>query len=616
MKVNTIFFNYTLDQILAISGIFISIALFIFLSLTTRRIVFELTAILSFFSCVIWLFITGKASIQCDVFSSKRIKVILLILFNVFFIGSIFSLYWRSNQYERPLIYFFFISILVSIIAIEILFSDVNSHYIFIHICLIGISLFWSQNLIFPELLGVDTWWHQTVTLYIIEHGLLIGGNPYSKIPLFHILVASTSLLLGSSYKMSSLYSISSLEIICNVLFIYLICKRIINSDKVGYLSSLLLVIANYHIFMSYSPIPNSLASIFILPLIFISIKIKKNFPLQYAIISLMLMITIILTHTITALFVCIVLFIYYFSYYSDIFTKNKHPISLNYSILFTVFMFFWWSFVSGTISSLSRLIASGFAINSFIDRQDNLFSFSISSIPLSEQFFNNSGHFIFFAMSLIGFFYMVSKRYGSVDTFAFSIAGITPLILAFMSLISQHSIIEQRWWYFAQILLSIPFSISVFLLLNLLQTKSFKLIFMGLFTLCICFLMIMSPVANNDNHVFSLNSAVTYSLKTSEIQALKTNSNYWHGNIKSDSYYSLIVQINSYKTEPYDIEIFKTNNTNSLKGNLVLVREEITNKPSWIFRAPYNVKYNLSSTLNDLHFFKTYDCGTVYGFI
>jgi len=82
--------------------------------------------------------------------------------------------------------------------------------------------------------------------------------------------------------------------------------------------------------------------------------------------------------------------------------------------------------------------------------------------VPLGEQLFNNLGMFLFFAFSFIGVFYMISRR-GSSSSFTMAWVGVAPLAIGFFSLISGHSVIEHRWWYFAQILLAIPLAVAVY---------------------------------------------------------------------------------------------------------------------------------------------------------
>ncbi|MGZ7068841.1 MAG: hypothetical protein ACXVHT_11090, partial [Methanobacterium sp.] len=58
-----------------------------------------------------------------------------------------------------------------------------------------------SQIFLFPSIIGMDPWWHQKFTLYIMESFHLPDiGYPYEKIPIFHLSIINTSLLTGLNY--------------------------------------------------------------------------------------------------------------------------------------------------------------------------------------------------------------------------------------------------------------------------------------------------------------------------------------------------------------------------------------------------------------------------------
>ncbi len=197
----------------------------------------------------------------------------------------IISLYNRPYLYQRPLIHFFIISILVGITVLEI--TNINKNrkiyncIIFFQIILIGILAAWSQLLIFPSLIGVDPWYHQHFTSEILNEYFVPEHELYSKLPLFHILVACTSLISELDYKFATMFSASLAHIICISLFTFLFTKNLFNNNyKVAYLASLLLVISNNYIYMSYTSIPNSFAMIFVLAniLLYDLFKREKTF--------------------------------------------------------------------------------------------------------------------------------------------------------------------------------------------------------------------------------------------------------------------------------------------------------------------------------------------------
>ena len=89
-------------------------------------------------------------------------------------------LFFRQEVYVRPLGYFICISIMAGVVSLEILFKKRNT-LMLLQIILIGISLQLGQVLIFPNVVGVDPWYHQLYTSKILESGFIPGGS-YSKL--------------------------------------------------------------------------------------------------------------------------------------------------------------------------------------------------------------------------------------------------------------------------------------------------------------------------------------------------------------------------------------------------------------------------------------------------
>jgi len=279
-------FIQELDKVLAISGVIFSVLLIIYLNLRIGRFIYLLIGVLSLFSFVGWLIIRKNASLNFPSLDSGLLPKLLTSLFFMAFTLDIVSLYTRPYLYQRPLIHFFIISILVGITVLEIININKNRQLhkciIFFQIILIGILATWSQLLIFPSLIGVDPWYHQHFTLGILSKYFVPENELYSKLPLFHIFIACTSAISKLDYKFATMFSASLAHIVCISLFTFLFTKNLFNNNyKVAYLASLLLVISNNYIYMSYTSIPNSFAMIFILPILYCMIFLKEKKPLS-----------------------------------------------------------------------------------------------------------------------------------------------------------------------------------------------------------------------------------------------------------------------------------------------------------------------------------------------
>ena len=604
-----------LDKKIAILGVMFSIILAIYLTMSVGRIVYVLTAILTLISCIIWLLIRDRASLKLDS-SSQPNSIILVLSFIFFFLlaFSILSVHFRPDLYERPLIYFILTSSMAGIVGLEIMFFKETQKYLILsQIVIIGLSVSWSQLLIFPSLLGVDPWWHQMFTTKIMETHYIPDGYSYSKLPIFHLAIASTSIITGLDYKFATMLSVSLAQIICNALFLFLLGKFLFN-QKVGLLASLMVIIANHHIYMSYWSIPTSLAAVFIPIVLYLLWKVRRDKPLHATVLSIFFMGILILTHTVTAMCMAIILFVCWavFNLYTSLYSKTEIPISLTISLLFTVAMFGWWTYASGHITTLANLIKWGFSIDFFVHTPKEISKY-LATVPVPEQIFNNVGMFLFFSLSFVGIFYMISKKGNSLG-FAAALAGFTPLALGFFSLITGHSIIEHRWWYFSQILLAIPLAVAI-ILIGMWNGRSsrFVSIFSFVFVVPLTFLMIMSPPANVDNHVFSPNSGVRYAYTESEMDAASFFAQNLVETISADWDYQNVLSLYYHHDKVHLLdESFYTKNFLH-EGSIKIIRREIVNnRPFRLLAALYRLDYNPNIILTNSGFNKIYDCCTV----
>jgi hypothetical protein len=428
---------HDLDKTLSIIGIIFSAILIIYLSIS-GRLLYLIAGILTIISCIIWLLIRKNTSLEkLNLPHSSSIYLALNAIFFIFLTLSILSIHFRPELYERPLIYFVFISIMSGIIALEIVFSpqkQKHSGLILFQIIIIGLSTAWSQQIIFPNVVGVDPWHHQIFTLSIIDALHIPEDFAYSKLPVFHLIVASTSLLTGLNYKFAAMFSVCMIQIICNAIFIFLLGKFIFDNYKVGLLGSLLVMTANYHILRAFWSIPNSLAAVFIPIIIYLLFKMKKDTQTIATALSIFLMMSLVLTHSMVAIAMAIILFVLFagFVIYNIFYSKGAGtiPVTLSISIFFTVFMFAWWSYASGHLTHLASLIKWGFSAE--FDTPTEVLSYA-TAVPFIEHLFGYLAEFLFFAVAIIGCFYMISKR-GNRFSFAMCIAGVIILGISFFA--------------------------------------------------------------------------------------------------------------------------------------------------------------------------------------
>lgn len=604
------------DKYLAFLTILLTFILIIYIYIKINHPIYILTGILTLFACLVWLVIRKKHSFSFTFQESRNLTYLCASLFFIIFTISILLVYFRTNLYERPLLYFISISLMVVILILEIMSSNKKALlFILIQIILLGINIAWSQLLIFPGILGVDPWYHSFLTNRIISSGHIPDGFAYSKLPLFHLEIAVASFLTNLPYKFSAMISVSLVQFICNSLFIFLISYNLINNYKVGLLSSLMVIIANHHIFMSYWSIPNGFGAIFIPIAIFILLfKYSVNFSRSF-LIYMIVFISIIFTHTIVAIFMAIVLFIIWLItnnfYFIEIKASNIR-LSILIPLSFTVAMLAWWNYASKHIFTLAELIKWGFTIDLFVRTPKELRNY-ISQIPFNEQLLINLGMFLYFTISFIGVYYLVSAK-GNKITLTMASIAMTPLIISFFSLITGHSVIEHRWLYFSQLLLAIPLAIAFMIFLSFNNKRKYLSCLTIGIILIMSFLLVMSSEANIDNNFISSNLHFRNTLTESEINSLTTILNKWSGPLKTDVYFA-----GSQKHEYPQISAFCDNiyndNFHTLENNIILIREEIIDKPFKIYSSINKLNFNLNNKLEMSGFSRIYDSGSVIGY-
>ena len=105
---------------------------------------------------------------------------------------------------------------LVLLIFLQVLtrdkFNNIQRASIICGIIAIGLEIRASEFFLFNSVLGIDPWYHEWVSNFIVSSGNIPNGMAYSALPIFHIETAVGSELLNLSYKDSSFLTIVLLQ--------------------------------------------------------------------------------------------------------------------------------------------------------------------------------------------------------------------------------------------------------------------------------------------------------------------------------------------------------------------------------------------------------------------
>lgn len=602
-----------LDRKIAFIGTLILIPIILYF-LLSNKLLYGLASFFLLVSCLFWLFMGKNPELLYNISFVSRSKEkfkITIILYYLLLSILMLSLYLRDLQYERPLPFFLCLILVAITLGFQILYCP-NSPYmiafVIFNIVLAGIMASWPQLMIFPSLVGVDPFEHKIFVESIISTGHIPSGSAYSSIPLFHILISTTYCLLNLYYKFATTLSVSLAQIIVDTLFVYLLGNLVFKDHRVCLLASLILMFGNYHVLRTFWSIPNSFAMVYILVGLFLIIRLRWRVRFESIFLVLMIFIALILTHSLAALAMAIILItISGTMYFYNILVSDARA-SMNVyllSLFYATLLFAWWTYGSIFTRKLGYLIKKGFSVD--FDIPTNVINHT-QNLPIFELILPYLPEFIFFSLAIVGAFY--AMHYKNALGIAFALSGIIIIFISFVSPLLGAFIIPDRWRYMGQCILAIFTSIAIILLSNTrYSSKGLFALILGL----IVFFMVISPVANLDNFMFIPNSGHRYALIESEIVALGTSSNIWQGEIGTDEYFAAV------KTQEYDPRDISQElifgNFSRDNGRLVLVRNEIINKPLWASRSIYCLNYDPNTKISSEGFCKIYNSNSVNGY-
>jgi len=529
------------------------------------------------------------------------------------FAYSVAAYLFRPELYVRPLGYYVAIALMAVVLFVEFAFvKSAPTGLGLFKVVMVSASLVWTESLLYSGVLGVDPWYHQWVYESILETGHTPEGITYSGQPGMHYIIAGTSLVTGLGYKMAALVSISTIQIMCNPVFAYLIGRTLYN-EKVGLVAALMVGVASWHIMFSYWIIPNGFAMSLILPIVYVVLRLSREWAWWLAGVGVVLGGVVIVTHPIASVMLVLALLFIWFSLWAyGLIGKGMVPSRyfLAFGGVFAVATLLYWLFISDNMSLLVGLFRSGFSYEYWGTPVPGV---SVSVGGVGEQLFNYMGMFLFFALAIMGCFVAFSKRLLTQQRSAYILAGLLVLVVTFLGFILQGVIIVGRWCYLAQIMLAVSLGIALIWMTGHSLKRAAPV---SLLVFCLVFMMIMSPQANMDNLTFGPNTIVRSAFTRVEVEAMGEAVSLWGGEIAVDAvYYSMR---HKFPDRLVDMsECLASANFAECEDMLVLVREDIVNNPCRIGEiSPCWLAYDPGEELESQGFVEAYDWGEVSGFV
>ena len=585
--------------------------LLMLISLFLHSATYFIVGILVSMSCLFWLRIRNHFVIEKTIDEWRpSFFLYLAIIFFFCFTYSLFILNNRPLVYERPIEFFVLLSIMSGILALEVsvLPSRKYSLLVLAQVIVLGLNLCISQMMLYPNVVGVDPWYHRSFTEAIVNLGSIPPDGSYSMLPMFHLNIAVPMQLLDINYKLASILSVSVIQVIVDVLIIFCIGRHLFN-EKVGLMAAILLTVSNFHINMSFWPVPNYFGFIIIIILIYFLVRFwKEKQPTLFVLIAL-LMIVITMTHVFAIIFTAIVLLSW--TVVSIIFTYRGNLHTPKYILLITVGFLaiaaLWLTYATGFGQILIDYIQLGLSGNFFSripDPATELMRDYLRSTPLEQTLFSQLGIFLCSAFALIGYLYMMSGKRDDSSIYAYAITGIAIVAVPFASTIVGLSILGERWFFFAQIIGAIPLTVALLSIIRPLKKESMQMIAITIITSALSLAMILSPVANIDSPILSSHNSVRSAFTTSEMTAATYTLDHFDTTISSDwdfaSRHTSVLKT-SVGIEPSNITSIDSSLLNQhfiQDGRLIVIREEITINTIAVWGSPYYLGYDPGTAL------------------
>ena len=579
------------DVILGITGLTVGIfivSLYYLINLNQKDI-----GIAILLSCLIYIFFRKNFKSESPISPEKyRIKNILNLSF--YFIFLICILIYSMNLYYRPLSYFVLICVLAGIIASQILYIRDGDSVISILLQIFLLSILIRAGIFynFPSLMGYDAYFHASMARAISNTGSVppieVSGK-YFYYPLAHIFISITQLIGKVDVKDAIFYSIG----LANVFItgaIYLIGRKL-EGPQMGLLAALLINVNNQNIVTGIANItPGSLVLCYFIFIIYTLFSDKKE--LRYTGLILLITILTVLTHQLTTFVVFLAMVTIYSGKYLHKYLYRDSPLgatSFNYIFFFFVCLQTYWMFTyvdastsffamiakplmavlkAGTVYSSDELIVgSGTSQNTF---EVLLLHISYLALP----FFAIGGVLAWFS------------REDARKINKFSVALVVVILYSFaygFPLLGMRNFLTSRWFPLIAVFLVLVAATYMLKLTSLFKSKTAKLTTIFIMILLFSFVMVTTPGINKDNPLVGEDTTVRNQFKEVEIQAIKTVTSKYSGNILMDSPYDSCLFYSNPKYDNRNATYFNTQQINTGEINetsMVLLRKSTLKEP------------------------------------
>jgi len=544
-------------------------------------------------------------------------KYILDITYFCIYCISLIIIYF--DQYHRSIIYFILLSLLATLIVIDILSKDKFWFFLIVFkIFLLALNIRYGIFFEFNGLSGGDIWTHAKMISNSLDVGAITATSmEYSKYfyyPILHLLVSILCLVAYIPLKISIFYSV----IVTNILTSLILFKigQLVGRERISLFAILIYLISDIPILKTSLHIePLTIIVIYFCLILWLLIKQKK---IEHTIIITILYISMVLTHqlgTLVSLFITIVFLssLWLYEYFSR--TCSYHRKLKNYNFFLLLFMcillILYWqysyvaygsniSFFEFSVQPFSNVLKYGWG--------GDLDSLAYIKVLTSYNFLSNIlfqlGYFILLFFVVFGILYWLNDitpyRFGIISV----IVGLYLVIWGLPLTKFGNSGMFTRWLIFTYIFMIFPAADAIILISSQMHLKFRKndpsKYFPLLIIFLLCFTMITTPYINGDSPIHSKDRWPRSMFRDTELVAVDTISRIYSDPIITDAYYPVVFTMSSFAADFHTIEL------DSEKENefALLLRTCAINEPVGI--KSYGYELGMTKVIGPAFFDKT----------
>lgn len=537
----------------------------------------------------------------------------------VFVSLSISALFLRSgaDMYQRSIAHFATAALAFGLLAVQAVIRHRNSRSEVLVLLELAIVCFWvrlSPQLLFPSVIGIDSWFHIGVVSEISQTGLVPANNVYSGLTQFHIFSAVLAEVTGFR-SLAAIELVGPLVGTLGSAFVYLLGRSLFGA-RAGLAAAVCYGFYGYIVSMDFSFLAFAMGATLLLMTLYLIVKyLRTKSPTGVAIVVLSTF-ALINTHTVMALTLLVVLGTTWIVNRLSSIGRDREsgaiPVSAAFLALLSVPLFAWWAFISGSLTDFASILRWGLQYEQFsLTPTSNAY---LASIPLVEYLLNFSGLVGVGTLALLGTLSLFSKE--RVRQNLGVVAGIWVVgLLGLTSFSPQLSTLLGLRWILGFQLLSSPIAgLGLLWLYGRSTRRAIGAMIVIFMVTAVAFANITAPGANYDTSIYSPNTqfrlGFTYSefVSLSDIGALNASSlsvvypefyfyrNYMHL-LATDIGPHLVDR--SFGSEPKGLIVLRT----SIRSSPVYYTQTVT-------RLDYDPIFDLSQQY-DL----VYDSGSVVAF-